>query len=161
MHIPQRRATQCRLVFAALLFLIRLTVCWAQDVSVRLIDVRSGHPILGRPVTIQYKKSVGPTFETETVITDSHGEAIVQLPNPAPKDISIVAYGLYPCYNFQPIETRLLIESGAAPHCVKPSQACHCKFNKQVNDIKAKPGQMILLARPFTGWEKFLQRIWE
>jgi hypothetical protein len=161
MLTPLRNTKQCRLIFAASLFLAQVAVCWAQDVSIRLIDVRSGHPYSSHPVTIQYHRSGGQTFETKTVTTDNQGEATFQLPDPAPKDISIVAYDLYPCYSLLPIDTRLLAESGVATHCSKPSQGCRCKFSKQVNEIKAKPGQVILLARPFTNWEKFLEHIWE
>jgi hypothetical protein len=161
MFNPHSGAAQHRLIFAALLLLMRVTVCRAQDVSIRLIDIRSGRPFPNQQVTVQYRKSADLAFETKTVTTDNQGVGIFQLPEPAPKKISIVAYGLYPCYDFKPFDTRLLVESGTALHCAKRSQACHCKFSKQINEIKAKPGQVILLARPFTNWEKFLQHIWE
>jgi hypothetical protein len=164
----KRLATLCRvLLFAwpllAISVLAQASICTAQDFSVRLIDVRNGRPFPNQTVTIQYRKIAAGSseFETFAIKTDANGVATVQLPTPTPPKVSVTAYDLYPCYDLLPTDTQQIKEFGLASHCSKPTQSCRCKFSKQANQIKAGPGEVVLLARPVTRWERFLQHIWE
>jgi hypothetical protein len=155
--------TSSRLIVVSLLFLAHTSIGSAQELSVRLADVRNGRPFPNQTVTIQYRKIVGgsATFETFTIRTDSNGSASFQLPTPVPPKINVTAYDLYPCYSLLPIDTQQLWETGIASHCSKSSQGCRCKFSKEADRIKAKAGEIVLLARPTTRWERFREHIWE
>ena len=150
------------LIFLWLLFLAQTSICSAQDFSVRLIDVGNGRPFPNQTVTIQYRKTAEGSldFETFAIKTDVNGTVTFQLP-PTPQKVSVTAYDLYPCYSLLPNDTRQLKEFGLTSHCSKPSQGCRCKFSNQANQVKARPGEVVLLARPMTHWEKFLRHIWE
>ena len=152
---------KCRLIFVSLLFFVQVSICSAQGFSVRLIDVHNGRPFPNQTVTIQYRKIAEELVETFAVKTDANGSATFQLPLPTPSHVSVTAYDLYPCYSLLPLDTQQLIKFGLASHCSKPPQGCRCKFNKQANQIKTRPGEVVLLARPVTRWERFLQHIWE
>jgi len=151
------------LMLVSFLLFAEMSICSAQDFSVRLVDVRNGRPFPNQTVTIQYRKIAGGLldFETFTIKADANGSAAFKLPSPTPPKVSITAYDLYPCYDLQPTDTQQLREFGLATHCSKPSQGCRCKFSKQASQTKARPGEVVLLARPVTRWEKFLQHIWE
>jgi hypothetical protein len=153
---------KCKLIFISLLFFARASICTAQEFSVRLLDVRNGRPFPNQTVTIQYRKTAGRSsdFETFAIKTDANGGATFQLPTPTPK-VSVTAYDLYPCYELLPTDTQQIREFGLASHCSKSAQGCRCKFSQRVNQIKARPGEVVLLARPVTRWERFLQHIWE
>jgi hypothetical protein len=124
-------------------------------IVVRLADVHNGRPFPNQTVTIQYRKIVGGSaaFETFTIRTDSNGSASFQLPTPVPPKVNVTAYDLYPCYSLLPIDTQQLRETGIASHCSTPSQGCRCRFSREADQIKARPGEVVLLARPVTRWE--------
>jgi len=126
-----------RLILVSLLFLSHMSICSAQDFSVRLIDVRNGRPFPNQTVTIQYRKIAGGSlaFETFAIKTDANGSASFQLPTAAPPKVNVTAYDLYPCYSLLPIDTQQLREIGIASHCSKPSQGCRRKFSKQADQI--------------------------
>lgn len=143
--------------------IVEVSICPAQDFSVRLINVRNGRPFPNHTVTIQYRKTVEQSldFETLTVKTNENGSAIFHLPMPLPRKVSVTTFDLYPCYDLQPTDTQQLGELGVASHCSKPSQGCRCKFSKRASQIKARPGEIVLLARPLTFREKLSRHIWE
>lgn len=150
-------------IFILIMCIAQVPICPAQDFSVRLINVRNGRPFPNQTVTIQYRKTVEESldFETLTVKTDENGSAIFHLPVPMPRKVSVTTFDLYPCYDLQPNDTQQLRKLGVASHCSKPSQGCRCKFSKQASQIKARPGEIVLLARPLTLREKLSRHIWE
>jgi hypothetical protein len=54
-----------------------------------------------------------------------------------------------------------ILATGIVSRCSKPPQGCRCKFSKKTLGVKGEPGQVVLFARPFTRWERFLMNIWE
>lgn len=156
-----RRPMRPLLICLSLFAFAHVSTASAQDFTVRLIDVRNGRPFPGQTVTVVYRETVGTAvyFKSFTIKTDASGIASCRLPTPAPAKVSFATYYLYPCYDLQPSDTQQLRESGLATHCSKPSQGCHCKFSNEAAKVTPKPGEVVLLARPKTRWEKFLEHI--
>ena len=104
-----RTPMKSRLIFVSLLFFAQMSICSAQDFSVRLIDVRNGRPFPNQTVTIQYRKITGGSldFETLAIKTDANGSATFQLPTPTPPKVSVTAYDLYPCYDLLPTDSAI------------------------------------------------------
>src|SRR5438067_10693590 len=97
-------------MLVSFLLFAEMSICSAQDFSVRLIDVRNGRPFPNQTVTIQYRKIAGGSsaFETFAIKTDANGSVSFQLPSPAPPKVNVTAYDLYPCYSLLPIDTHQL-----------------------------------------------------
>jgi hypothetical protein len=133
----------------------------AQDFSVQLIDARNGHLLPNRPVTVSFIRDGAKSFEGFSLKTDANGTAVFRLPSPVPHHIQLNAYDLYPCYQVTTLDVTALKEVGIVSRCSKQSQACQCNFSKEVDGIKATPGQIQLFARPETFWERIQARLWE
>ena len=129
----------------------------------RLVDVRDARPYPDRKISVNFHVPQTPELQTVEGATGPDGVAVFHLPDPAPTVISVfVANGaLYPCYRAGPIDTHQVISEGLVARCTKPPQGCACKFSKQIDAIQTRPGEVVLPARPFTRWEKFLSHIWE
>lgn len=140
---------------------IAFTIGSAQDFSVQLIDARNGHPLPNRPVTVTFIREGAKSFEGFSLKTDANGTAVFRLPSPVPQHVQLNAYDLYPCYQLTTLDVPALKESGIVSRCSKESQACQCNFSKEVDGIKATPGQILLFARPETLWERIQARLWE
>jgi len=150
-----------RLMISVLLLLLAgLSISSAQDFSVRLIDVRNGRPLPHETVTITFTENQR-SLKGFTVKTDANGTATFQLPVPLPPDVLVRNYDLYPCYLLTSANTQALKLSGIVSRCSQKDQACRCDFSKEASEIKPSPGQIVLLARPQTLWEKIQARLWE
>jgi hypothetical protein len=148
------------IISVSLLLLPSLSICSGQDFSVRLIDARNGHPLPHETVTITFTENQ-KSLKGFTVKIDANGTATFQLPAPLPPDVLVRNYDLYPCYQLTSANTQALQQSGIVSRCSKRDQACLCDFSKEASEIKATPGQIVLLARPATLWEKIQARLWE
>jgi hypothetical protein len=148
------------ITFVALLFPVSLSICSAQEYSVLLIDARNGHPLPNESVTVTFTENERSP-KGFTVKTDANGTASFQLPTPLPPNVLVRNYDLYPCYQLTSANTQALKQFGLVSRCSKQDQACRCNFSKEASEIKAKPGQIVLLARPETVWEKIQARLWE
>ena len=146
------------IISVAFLVLLSLSICYAQEFSVRLIDARNGHPLSNETVTITFTENQ-KALKGFSVKTDAHGSAAFQLPSPLPPNVLVRNYHLYPCYNWTSTNTELLKQSGLVSRCSKEDQECRCVFDKEASEIKAKPGEIVLLARPETLWEKIQARL--
>ena len=137
--------------------------CLAQDVTVRLVDVRNGQVLANEPVSLQFHVPQVPAPQSLEGKTGIDGVAKFHLPEPVPPKIAVLVTNerLYPCYSLLEQETRRVVHEGLVSRCSKPQQGCRCKFSKQVSQIQSKPGELVLLVRPFTAWEKFLSHVWE
>jgi hypothetical protein len=153
---PMKRVIMC----AALLFPASLSICSAQEFSVCLVDARNGHPLPNETVTITFTENES-SLKGLTVKTDANGTATFQLSTPLPPNVLVRNYDLYPCYQLTSTNTQALKQSGLVSRCSKQDQACRCNFSKEASEIKANPGQIVLLARPETVWEKIQARLWE
>jgi len=136
--------------------------CLAQDITVRVVDVRNGQALTNQAVSVQFHVPQVSELQTLEDKTGSDGIAKFRLPEPAPPKISVsVRERLYPCYSLFLQETQTVFHDGVVSRCSRPQQRCYCKFSKQVSQIQTKPGELVLLVRPFTAWEKFLSHLWE
>jgi|GEM_PF-6125096 hypothetical protein len=135
----------------------------AQDVTVRLVDVRNGHVFANETINMQFHVPQVPQLQTLESTTGSDGTAKFRLAAPLPPDIAVFPTNtqLYSCSRAVGIDTKKIIDEGLISRCSKPTQGCRCKFSRQVSEIRSRPGELVLLARPVTNWEKFLSHIWE
>lgn len=157
------RYSSARVTASLLLVFLYASLCSAQDVSVLLVDIRDGHPIPNNKVRLQFHVSGTPELQTLEANTAPDGTARfhVPAPAPAPKQLRISVDSLYPCFNMFQNDMTEILSTGIVSHCSKPPQQCGCKFSTKALEMKAKPGEIVLFARPFTRWERFLGRIWE
>ena len=134
-----------------------------QKISVRLVDVSNGHVYANETIWVQFHTPQVSEMQTLEGKTAIDGIAEFHLPEPIPSKITVSATNerLYPCYSSFPIDTETIIRNGLVSCCAKPTEGCRCKFSAQVSKIQSKPGELILLARPLTRWERFLTHIWE
>ena len=151
------------LTFLLLALLIQPQSGSAQDITVRLIDVRNGHAISNQQVSLQFRKTPGATLETLKATTGSDGTASFHMPQPLPETFSVYSDvdRFYPCYNLLPADTKAVLERGLVSRCSVGQGACKCSFSKIAGAAALKPGELLLPTRPFTRWERFLQHIWE
>jgi hypothetical protein len=135
----------------------------ATELRARLVDVRDAHPYANVKIWVQFHVPQTPELQTLEATSGSDGVAVFHFPEPAPKVVSasIASGGLYYCFRTYPIDTGQVIKEGLVDRCTKPPQSCACKFSKQIDAIKTRPGEVVLPARPFTRWERFLGHIWE
>ena len=139
--------------------------CLAQDITVRVLDVRNGQALSNGTVRVQFHVPLVSELQTLEGKTGSDGIAKFRLPEPMPPKIAVQVTNenprLYPCYSLLLQETQTVVHDGFLSRCSKPQQKCYCTFSKQVSQIQTKPGELVLLVRPFTAWEKFLSHVWE
>jgi len=154
------------LLFLELGFILN---CPAQDITVRLVDVRNGHVFVNKIVNVRFDPPEGRA-QSLRVTTGADGTAKVHLPEPTPESIiAFVAHkdtGLVGCSSVAPINTQQIIREGVL-RCAKPSEAaarraegCGCKFTKQVAQLKETPGELVLLAKPITWLNRMEGSLW-
>lgn len=150
-----------RAVLSLLFVLACASVGLAQDVSVLLLDVRNGHPIQNKNVRIHFHFEGSPYLQTFEASTAANGTAQFHVPSAKASRLSINIDTLYPCFNVFPNDLNEILNKGVVSRCSRPPQGCHCKFTRKVLQVKAAPEQIVVFARPFTLWERFLSHIWE
>ncbi len=155
-----------RLLFLLSLFLGTLghvPICSAQEVTVLALDVRTGNPLANETVSMQFHIAQVPELQELEVKTRADGKAQFHLPTPIPSKISVYLPNrrLYPCSVLSGVDTQQVIADGLVSRCSKPTQGCRCKFGKWITQFRTTPGELVLLARPVTSWERFLWHIWE
>jgi len=150
-----------RVTISLLLAFSSASICLAQDVSVRLVDTRNGHPIQNEKVRALFHASGTPDVQTLEANTVADGTVKFQVPTPTPQQLTVQVDRLYPCFNMSPNDLKEILTTGIVSCCSKPPQGCLCKFTKKTLGVKAEPGQVVLFVRPFTRWERFLSNIWE
>lgn len=150
--------------FAAFLMLAsslgRVPVCWAQDITIRLLDVRNARPLANETVNVQFHVAREDDIRMLKAKTGPDGTTTLRLPEPMPQAIFVLAGypDLYPCSALSTIDTHQVISEGLVSRCCKPVQQCRCKFGKQILQLHARPGELILLARPMTWFERFTNK---
>jgi hypothetical protein len=146
-----------------LMALGQVPVCQAQEITILLLDVRSGRPFANETVSVQFHIAQVADLQTIEVQTGADGAAKIHLPQPTPSKVSVFSVNpnLYPCSSVSPFDTRLVIAEGLVSCCSKLTQGCRCKFGKQVTQLTNSPGKLVLLARPTSWWERVAAHIWE
>lgn len=148
--------------FAAFLFIASAfslgPVCSAQDVKVRLLDSRNGHPLANETLSVQFHVPQVADLRVFEAKTGGDGTTTLHLPQPTPQQFSVFVVNskFYPCSALSPINTHQAISEGLVSRCCKPIQQCRCKFGKQVLRLQSRPGELVLLARPMPWLERFI-----
>lgn len=155
------RSSALAVVVLATATLHQAPKCLAQELRVRLLDVRNLRPVANQTITVQFHISGTPELQSLEEKTDGDGVASFVLPNTIGEEISVHDSQLYPCYSLAPIKTQEIFSEGVLSRCSKPSQGCRCTFGKQVSSLTTSSGELVILARPFTKSERVRSHIWE
>lgn len=137
----------------------------AQEITVRLIDCRSGTPYADKLVTIQFFHRVNTLQPEWKAKTRANGTVEFELPKP-PTLFSVfpgTGDDLYPCSDmvFKPTDFDRIISEGVVSRCSKKTQGCRCKFGKALEEIRTRPHELVILTRPITVGEHIRWHIWE
>ena len=122
-----------------------------------MIDIRNGHPLPKQPISVGliYHKDEKPPanysarFQLET---DANGEAEFQLPDPAPAHVAAQAHLTFEhwhCGCAALENTQDLIQKGFTAGLATGSTPTGAS-------AKARPGEILFVARPFTFFERLL-----
>ena len=133
--------------------------CSAQEIAVRLIDASNGHVFANETMNLQFEDPQSPHYDPLAVKTGTDGVARFRLPESPPSKFRLWANGFCLCSDVFPVDTQLVIHEGLVPRCSKPKQGCRCRFGRQVSQLPPTPGEVVLLVRPITGWDKFWWRL--
>src|SRR5215469_4071068 len=103
----------------------------ANQITVRVIDIRNGQVVANEEVNVQFHTGNSQLQRLDGK-TGSDGTVGFLLPEPIPATISVMASTQrYPCYSLLPVETDRILRDGMLSRCSKPSQGCRCKFSAQ------------------------------
>lgn len=137
----------------------------AQEITIRLVDCRSGSPYADKLVSIQFFHPVNEPQPEWKAKTGADGTVEFQLPKPPTLFRVFPGTGndLYPCSDmvFNAIDLDRVISEGVVSRCSKKTQGCRCKFGKALGDIHTRPRELVILTRPITVGEKIRWSIWQ
>jgi len=158
----KRQARLVVLLFVAAISQLR--ICSAQEIAVRLVDARDGRVFASEMVSLQF--SVNRHQETLEAKTGVDGVARFRLPEPPPIKFTVSPNHLYICADLfcsdsWIIDTQQVVHAGCVSRCSKPGHGCRCKSGKQVSQLQSTPGELVLLVRPVSAWERFWWRFLE
>ena len=149
----RRESLSCRWWMFCCSLLWAVLPCSAQTVTIRVLNVNSGKPLIGQTVSVNFVYgSVEGTSGPRSLIrltTNKNGEAEVSLPHPMPDHIWVeikLTSEHWHCACQDLVPTAEVIQKGInVPEGVgmKHPEASH-------------PGEVIFGARPFTFFEKLL-----
>jgi hypothetical protein len=123
----------------ALVWLIFVSsVCFAQELKVRVINGKDGQPLPKQAVTVQFVNETPVTASSPLRLeTDANGEVRFGIPKPLPEHLHV----------------RVALTSEYW-HC----GCCALRKGAKANDVPARtePGEILIIARPFTFGERLL-----
>jgi hypothetical protein len=133
-------------------------------VTVRVIDARDGKPYANLPVFVTlYKwklKPGDPRFGSLADVdthfkrtTDARGEIRFSLPPPTAPQMAAEPGGPFACGGTL-FNTETILKSG-----VVGENRCKGKLRKSRIRFQAKPGEVVVFARPFSFWDGLFDRI--
>lgn len=138
------------LFLAALAMVMVVPSCSAEDIRIRLVNGQTGELIKGRQPVALYLGRDHSGFVTETTNTD--GVAVFRLPDPLVEWVTAGedSQTLYHCSPYQKntFATAEILHRGAVA-----LNNCDPK-GKLRGKIEAKPGEVVIFARPLHWWEK-------
>jgi hypothetical protein len=130
--------------------------CFAQVITIRVINITNGHPLQNQQVSISlhYNGERTPA-KYEGILnleTNVKGEAQFELPDPPPKQLSISVRisEKWRCGCRQDANTQEVIQKGIV--ALSPSY----EYKKRDVVVKAIPGEIIFPARPYNFIERLL-----
>ena len=139
---------------ALLCVLCLSNVCFAQELTVRVINGNDGQPLAKQPVTVQFLNET-PTAASSPLRleTDAKGEVRFAIPKPVPERLNVrvaLTSEHWHCGCWVMAETAKVMQDGF-------TQTAQTK-NAKASDSPAKtePGEIIIIARPFTFGERLL-----
>jgi hypothetical protein len=119
--------------------------CYAQSVSVRVLDAKHKVGLANETVSVQFvydkPASVTPPLRLKT---DSNGEARFDMPDPRPEHLDVrvaLTSEHWHCGCWMMADTETVLEKGLAE--AVPSETA-------ASQTTAKPGQILFLPHPFT-----------
>jgi hypothetical protein len=126
-------------------------ICSAQEtITVRIVDSRDARPIKGQRIWLQYYPHDERNIERVHKVSTPQGMAIFQLPQSKPEKVFIsLGLGDTSCSGQGEFKTEELLKNGV-------TLAGNCPLNKSVSGLSAKPGEVILFARPQSWWHRAL-----
>lgn len=145
--------------YLALIFMLSIGLtCFAQTVTIRVVNANDGSPLQHQPVSVSllYENGQKPPAKYDANLklqTDAHGEVRFVLPAPAPAHISAqvrVAPSRWRCGCGVLVATEELTRDGV----VGPLPAADA--GKFAAPFKAAPGEILFVARPLSFWERLL-----
>jgi len=137
-----------------LLFLVVLATTFvqvgsAQNITIRLINVKDGRPMKAQLLVLSLGDAKLASTPRVTVTTSPDGTAVVHLPEKIPEQVSVVVGNgkLHGC-GWPFFASREVIEHG-----VVAENKCDPK-GKLKGKFTAKPGEVIVFVRFLTWWER-------
>jgi hypothetical protein len=126
-----------------------------QHITIRYIDYRSGKPLRGAHLGYYFWNGDQRPLVRGAVstATGEDGEVTVTLPDPLPAHLSVFCVGedIQNAAYLDVVPTEILKSGTVVPY---PRDK---NMSKLKTRISAKPGEVFVLARRFTGWDWFLQ----
>ena len=163
LNVPNARAG---VVIAAmtLWFLMPLLHASGLDITVRLINARSGKPLREVPVTM-FSWNGPATYSPDNIpkselaahtATDAEGRAVFHSAQPIPQHIGFsvgTPLDFAGCWRLQDSSPETVLHSGV----VAAYNEARCGRLKQ--QVSAKPGEVVIFEKKPTLWEKMRQEI--
>jgi hypothetical protein len=137
------------------------SLCLAQPVTIRVIDVHDGHPLQKEQVSLnllyEREQKKPASYESlQTGVTDASGEVQFQIPDPAPAHFSAMVhltteYLICGCWVLG--TTQDLLQKGI----IGPVPSA--RSEKSDVALHAAPALILILARPMSFWERLFYPI--
>lgn len=132
--------------------LILVSTCFAQELTIRVVNAKDGKPLPKESVTVQFlgQAAAPPPLQLHT---DQTGNARFEVPTPSPKVLSVrvvLTSEHWHCACLVMTETAKVVRDGvtqAPPSKDEPPSR---------SNLIAKPGEIVIVARSFTLLEKLL-----
>lgn len=131
---------------------------FAQDITIRVMDVTNGHLLTDYQVSIwplhaEQKSASTNTIPILDIKADNSGIVIFNLPEPIPQRLFIkidIQAGRWRCGTVEFVDTQDVFRNGVVGLSPAP------KRGKTDVVVKAMPGVIVFLARPMTFLERLL-----
>jgi len=133
--------------------LLLCTQCSAQELTVRVLNAKNRQPLAKQTVTVQYLNEKPPGASAPvTLKTDGHGEARFTVPSPLPATVNVMVHLTsehWNCGCWVMAEAAKVLHDGVAG----PLPSVN---TKNVKNFKPEPTEVVILASPFTFWQRLL-----
>jgi len=134
--------------------------CYGQVITVRVIDIRNGHPLEKQRISINWAYQKGEPRPAKydkvtTLETDIEGMVQISLPEPPPGYLQLglqMTLEHWHCVPELLMSTQEVIQHGKVGRI--PPEIKESDF-----PVKAKPGEIVYPARPYTFMQRLLNPI--
>jgi hypothetical protein len=148
----------------ALWFFVAPLYASSQDITVRLINAKSGKPLGKVPVTM-FLWNGPPTFRPDNVtkdvivghkITDADGQAVFHLPQPLPEHVGFLLeppMDFLGCWHLQDSSPETVLRSGVV------ADYNESKCGKLRQQASAGPGEIVIFEKKLTVGEQMRREL--